>query len=61
MVSWTSVDGVAWRRVPDMPDELRPIHEINDWVAWGDRVIAVGTDDPQNPGEIVGPGACIIR
>ena len=61
MASWTSVDGVTWARVPDMPDELRPIHEINDWVAWGDGVIAVGTGDPQNPGEIVGPGAVIIR
>ena len=60
MASWTSVDGVAWSRVPDMP-ELGPIDEINAWVASGDRVIGVGSSDPQNPGELYGPGAFIIR
>lgn len=59
MASWTSVDGASWSRVPEQPE--RCLNEINDWVIWGEAVVAVGRAEPRNPDQIVGPGACIIR
>jgi len=59
MASWTSADGLTWHQVQGKADELR--HGINAWVPWGDSVIAVGRAEPQNPGELFGPGAYIIR
>jgi hypothetical protein len=61
MAFWTSNDGVSWQVVPHRPRGSGRIHEINDWVVFGDGVVAVGRADPRQAGEIVGPGAWLIR